>query len=186
MTARRKPRHDPSPAAAPAAEGTVPPRPAEDAIDFGPLPSTLGYVLRRTQLAVFQSFHRTFAQVDLRPAQYTVLTMIGRNPGLKQSQVSEALGIKRANFVALLDSLEERGLARREAIASDRRSYALFLTKKGEALARKAARMVEQHERQLGDRIGHDNAQTLLELLHRLAQAATEDTEGPADGDPLE
>ena len=37
-------------------------------------------------------------------------------PGLKQSEVAAALGIQRANFVALFDGLERRGLARRSPI----------------------------------------------------------------------
>ena len=46
---------------------------------------------------------RAFAPFDIRPAQFSVLTVIERNPGLTQSQVAEALGIKRTNFVGMLD-----------------------------------------------------------------------------------
>jgi DNA-binding MarR family transcriptional regulator len=70
-------------------------------------------VLRRAQLAVFQDFFMAFAPFDIRPAQYSVLTVIERNPGLTQSQVAEALGIKRTNFVGMLDALEARGLTER-------------------------------------------------------------------------
>src|SRR5690606_10861510 len=82
-------------------------------IELGPLPDLAGYVLRRAQLAVFQDFWRNFAAFDIRPAQHAVLIVIERNPGLRQSQISSALNIKRANLVALLDSLESRGLAKR-------------------------------------------------------------------------
>jgi len=91
-------------------------------IDLGPLPHLVGYMLRRAQLAVFQDFWRGYEAFDIRPAQYAVLLVIERNPGLRQSQVSAALNIKRANLVALLDSLESRGLARRVPVATDRRS----------------------------------------------------------------
>src|SRR5436853_1820743 len=82
-------------------------------VDLGPLPGLIGYMLRRAQIAVFQEIFRSFGEVNIRPAQFSVLTVIAHNPGLTQSQVSAALGIKRTNFVALLDSLEERGLAER-------------------------------------------------------------------------
>ena len=84
-------------------------------IDLGPLPELIGYVLRRAQLAVFQDFFAAFAPFDIRPAQFSVLTIIERNPGLTQTQVAEALGIKRTNFVGMLDELEKRGLAERAA-----------------------------------------------------------------------
>jgi len=74
-------------------------------IDLGPLPELIGYVLRRAQLAVFQDFFAAFAPFDIRPAQFSVLTIIERNPGLTQTRVAEALGIKRTNFVGMLDEL---------------------------------------------------------------------------------
>src|ERR1700694_4885401 len=83
-------------------------------VDLGMLPDLIGFMLRRAQIAVFQEIFKLFSEVDIRPAQFSVLTVIEKNPGLTQSRVSAALGIKRTNFVALLDSLEQRGLARSE------------------------------------------------------------------------
>src|SRR6516165_8251255 len=97
-------------------------------VDLGMLPELIGFMLRRAQIVVFQEIFPLFSEVDIRPAQFSVLVVIERNPGLTQSQVSAALGIKRTNFVALLDSLEQRGLAERQARAGDRRSHALYLT----------------------------------------------------------
>ena len=90
---------------------------AKTPVDLGPLPELIGYVLRRAQLAVFQDFFAAFAPFDIRPAQFSVLTVIERNPGLTQSQAAEALGIKRTNFVGMLDELETRGLAARRQTA---------------------------------------------------------------------
>ena len=90
-------------------------------------------MLRRAQLVVFQDFFAAFAPFDIRPAQFAVLTVIERNPGLTQSQVADALGIKRTNFVGMLDALEARGLAERRQTARDKRSYALYLTAEGAA-----------------------------------------------------
>ncbi len=135
-------------------------------IDLGPLPELAGYVLRRAQLAVFQDFWRAFAPFDIRPAQYAVLIIIERNPGLRQSQISAALNIKRANLVALLDSLESRGLAKREPVASDRRSYALHLTEQGTALMQKLAEVSASHEARIEAQIGAAGRRELLRLLH--------------------
>ena len=49
--------------------------------------------------------------MKLRPTEFAVLSLIATNPGQKQTEVAEQLGIKRANFVALMDCLETRGLA---------------------------------------------------------------------------
>src|SRR5277367_5335571 len=81
-------------------------------VDLGPLPALVGYTLRRAQLAVFQDFVETMAALDVRPAQFSVLLLIERNPGVNQTQISEALGIKTANLAVMLNTLEARGFAK--------------------------------------------------------------------------
>jgi DNA-binding MarR family transcriptional regulator len=136
-------------------------------IDLGPLPELIGYVLRRAQLAVFQDFFAAFAPFDIRPAQFSVLTIIERNPGLTQTQVAEALGIKRTNFVGMLDELEKRGFAERRQ-ARDKRSYALYLTADGSALMRKLKPVLKSHEARMIDRLGEDGRDRLVALLSEI------------------
>lgn len=139
-------------------------------VQLGYLDGLLGYMLRRAQLAVFQDFIVKMKAFDLRPAQFSVLAIIQANPGLKQSRVSEALGINRANFVALLDELEKRKLARRAAADGDRRSNALYLTPQGEAFLDDAFRHLQtHHESRLNDVLGTTDKQRLLALLGKLA-----------------
>src|SRR3954466_4956906 len=137
-----------------------------DTVDLGPLPDQIGYVLRRAQLVVFQDFFNAFAPFDISPAQFSVLTVIERNPGLTQSQVAAALGIKRTNFVGLLDELERRVLAERRQSARDKRSYALCLTGEGVALRRKLKPVLKAHETRMIARIGESGRDRLVELLH--------------------
>jgi DNA-binding MarR family transcriptional regulator len=151
-------------------------------IDLGPLPTLAGYMLRRAQLAVFQDFWRAFGEFDIRPAQYAVLIVIERNPGLRQSQISTALNIKRANLVALLDSLESRGLAKRVPVANDRRSYALHLTENGEALMRKLAEVSAGHEARVQAAVGEDGRKELLRLLHGVIDAVGPSTPDDDEG----
>jgi DNA-binding MarR family transcriptional regulator len=143
----------------------------EEKLDLGELPFLSGYMLRRAQFAAFNDFLRFFDDLGVRPVQYAVLTVIDRNPGLRQSQISEALGIKRANLVAILDALERRGLAKREAVATDRRSYALRLTDKGAALMKELRARSETHEKRLAAVIGEAGRQQLLKLLSGVIEA---------------
>jgi DNA-binding MarR family transcriptional regulator len=142
--------------------------PARSGIDYGPLESSIGYRLRRAQLAIFEDVIRIFDEVGLRPGSFSVLAVIGRNPGLKQSEVSAALGIQRTNFVGLIDSLERRGLAVRKPSEKDRRSYALHLTPAGRELVARATELQRRHEAALAKRLGPDGRESLLELLQRL------------------
>ena len=138
-------------------------------LDLGPLPELIGYVLRRAQLVVFQDFFAAFAPFDIRPAQFSVPTVIERNPGLTQSQVAEALGIKRTNFVGMLDALEARGLTERRQAARDKRSYALYLTAEGAALMRKLKPVIKAHESRMIAKVGEEGRDRLIALLHEIA-----------------
>ena len=140
-------------------------------IDMEPLTSSVGYQLRRAQLAVFYHFIHCFAEYDIRPAQFSVMVLIDRNPGLNQSEIAAALGIKRTNFVALIDSLDRRGLAMRMSTQSDRRSYALYLTESGKALVQELLRRQGEHEARIIARIGLDGRDALVSLLADVTSA---------------
>jgi DNA-binding MarR family transcriptional regulator len=149
-------------------------QPTDPEIDLGPLPILIGYTLRRAQLAVFQDFHQTMAAEDIRTAQYSVLEVLAHNPGLRQTQVSAALGIKTTNFVPLFDVLERRGLAERRPIQGDRRARGLFLTPQGQDLLVRLEQLVATHEARFTARIGAEGKRQLLDLLNRLTQPAAE------------
>ncbi len=146
------------------------PSPAEDALETGATASIVGYRLRRAQLSVFQKFHAVFEELKLRPAEYSVLVLIADNPGRKQTEIAEALGIKRANFVTLVHGLEERGLVERVPSANDRRANALHLTRDGEAFLAHARAVHTAMEDELVARLGGAQARDrLLALLDRLS-----------------
>lgn len=137
--------------------------------DLPPMATAIGYKLRRAQLLVFQDFHETFAPLKLRPTEFAVLALISANPGQKQTEIAEQLGIKRANFVALMDCLENRGLAERRKGDIDRRSHSLHLTEKGSAFVGQMTRLWQQHEtRVVGQLGGEENRDMLIQLLDRL------------------
>jgi len=134
-------------------------------LDIGVLNEHLGYFIRRLQVWVFQDFIRTLAPVDIRPAQYSVLVMIAGNPGLSQSDLAAALGIERARLVRLLDRLEKRGLTRRLASRTDRRSHALHLTGDGQRILKRARLLAAAHEIRLIERLGAEQRKSLLDIL---------------------
>jgi DNA-binding MarR family transcriptional regulator len=158
------------------------PKATPPAVDLGHLPGLIGYMLRRAQLAVFQDFAQTYAEVGIRPAQYAALTVIERNPGLKQKDVSAALGIKRANFVAMCDELEALGLAARRPTPTDRRSYALHLTRKGRLLMKALHTANREHEKRLAAQIGEEGREKLIALLTALAATGNAAGESSEDG----
>ena len=136
-----------------------------DEIALDALAGHAGYAVRRFQIWIFQDFVRTLAAVDIRPTQYSVMTVIGANPGLSQMAVAKRLGIERARLVHLLDSLEHRDLVSRVRSATDRRSHALHLTARGRTALAQFRRLAAEHERHVADKIGKENRERLLQIL---------------------
>jgi DNA-binding MarR family transcriptional regulator len=143
-------------------------------INYGPLRDSIGYALRRAQVAVFQNFYEAFAELEIRPAQYSVLTIIELNPGVSQTQAADALEIKKTNFVAMIDDLEARGLARRTSSANDRRFHALRLTEKGKALMSKLHKIATAHEGSITERLGVAERRQLCDALRAIAELSAE------------
>jgi DNA-binding MarR family transcriptional regulator len=140
-------------------------------VELGPLTDYLGYALRRAQMAAVAEFLEAFAAVDLRPTQFAVLTIIAENPGVRQTEVCEALGIQKANFVPLLNELERRGFTLRKSVAADRRSSALHLTPLGNSTLQRALAIHETYENRFVTRLGRRGRDQLLALLNKVMAA---------------
>ncbi len=149
----------------PRAPGPAGPHAAAQGADLGHLVDHLGYFVRRAQLWIFQDFIRTLAEVDIRPAQYSVLLVIDANPGLSQAMLGQTLGIERARLVRLLDGLEARKFVQRRRSKSDRRSHILSLTPQGRGALGHIKAMADAHEQRLAQKVGVRNRKTLLRLL---------------------
>lgn len=149
---------------------------AAKALDVALLEGSLGYMLRRAQLATFAEFGKELEALGLRPGQFGVLAVIGRNPGVTQSEICTALGIQRPNFVAVIDELEGRGLAKRGAAAYDRRANALSLTPAGRRVLERAELAQRAHEARLAARLGPGGQERLLALLSRLVESGRGET----------
>lgn len=134
-------------------------------VDIGVLNQRLGYFARRLQLWIFQDFIARLAALDLSPAQFSVLVVIGANEGLSQAELAATLGIERARLVRLLHRLDQRGLTQRLPSSADGRRHALRLTREGERLLSRAKALSDQHEAGLVKRLGAERHRMLLEAL---------------------
>ena len=140
-------------------------RTSRPVIDLGELNERLGYFVRRVQVWIFQDFIRRLAGIDISPAQFSVLVVIGANPGLSQSELAGTLGIERARLVRMLHRLERRSLTQRLPSSADGRRHALQLTREGQKLLTRAKALAAQHEAALKLKLGAERHKALLELL---------------------
>lgn len=114
------------------------------------LRDTILYKLFSVQQRLVTSVHKDFDDVDITHQNYITLHFIYENPGISQNELAR-LNCKDKNvIVKTLDKLEAEGLARRAQSKEDRRSYELYVTKKGEAIIKKYwNRLVQRQEDEL-------------------------------------
>lgn len=143
-------------------------RRARGQVTLGPLQHLVSFQVRRAHVAVAQNFQAALSANDLSLMQYAVLSVIGENAGLSQTDLGNALGIDRSTMVAVIDRLQGRGLVFRESSPQDRRSYALKLTTDGKALLRSAAPLVDAYEAEIAGDLSDEERAELLSLLNRL------------------
>jgi DNA-binding MarR family transcriptional regulator len=151
-----------------------PPGPPAAHLDRGLLPSLLGYVLRRTQSAVFDDFAATFAHAGeaLTPGEFGLLVLVDRNSGLSQMALARALGIDRSTLVPILDRLQARSLLMRHRSPTDGRTHALALTPAGEKALARFARLVRSHEKRIASGLSAAETRTLIDLLEKVHAGA--------------
>lgn len=134
-------------------------------INIGDLTNLLGFLIRRAQLWVFQDFIRSLSHLDLRPADYAVLSVVDANPGLSQMALANALGIERAHLVRLLDRLEGRVFLDRIPSASDGRSHSLHLTDQGREILAKSRVSIADQEKRMVKMLGVKRYQDMKRAL---------------------
>lgn len=151
------------------ADGAAVPR----RLNRGPLPDYYGYNLRIAQTAVFSHFADTVGDIDgeeISPGRFSLLTLLGANPGINQTVLSRAVGLDKSTLTPALDQLERKGLILRERTVNDRRTYALSLSEKGHGLLRELTRRVECHEEAIVAGLSQGERIMLLKLLKKVAR----------------
>jgi len=71
-------------------------------VRFGPLTDYVGYALRRAQISSVAGFLEAMKEVDLRPTQFAVLTLIRENPGVRQTEVCAFSSVHFVSFTRLI------------------------------------------------------------------------------------
>jgi DNA-binding MarR family transcriptional regulator len=141
-----------------------------DDVEFGPLAELAGFMLRLGQLQLFESFFRDFAPAGITPGQIGILIAIGRNPGVRQGVLADALRIKWSNMAKIIRLLEGQGLIERQVPVSDRRAVELHLTEKGRVTVDETVPQLMVSDQAATAALTQRERDTLLRLLAKLAR----------------
>ena len=76
--------------------------------------------------------------IDITPEQLTVLSLLWKQDRVTQQELCNITFKDKPNMTRLIDSLEEKGLAKRTLDESDKRNNLIVLTPEGKAIEEKA------------------------------------------------
>jgi len=111
------------------------------------LTGRLGYLLKHAQLRLSELTAAALAPYDLNGRELAVLAVLAGHEPASQQQAAERLGVDRTTMVALIDTLQAKGLVARQPSAGDRRKNVVALTEHGSDTLGRAGRASEEAER---------------------------------------
>jgi DNA-binding MarR family transcriptional regulator len=157
----------------------LPKKPADfapDDADAEPVPpldqelllSLVGYNCRRAYITIMPLFEKRMAKFELRPVDFTVLSLLKANPNINQKRLSKAINVSPPNLATLLDRLEQRDLLMRQRNPQDRRSQTLVLTSAGMRMCTKAEKTAAELEEKATEALDHAERAELIRLLQKV------------------
>lgn len=140
-----------------------------ESIRFGPLEHWVGFNLRMAQESAFQAFSRRSQEIGESPGRFATLTIIARNPGISQTELSHAAGRDKSSLTPVVEDLVRRGLVERKRMNNDRRTYRLNVTLAGKRTLTMLTRCARRHERVLDHIIGARDRKRFVQILKKIA-----------------
>ena len=137
-------------------------------VDTRYLETLIGYNARRAALTIIEVFLQRMSVYDLRPVDFSVLSLITHNPGISSRQLCSALNILPPNLVGMINALEKRALILRQPHPSDGRVVGLHVTDVGSTLMREAEQTAQALEIDAASKLTAAERKTLMRLLQKI------------------
>ena len=144
------------------------PKLTEATIDYGLTAQCTGFSVKLVWILGYSLLMRAFGDSGITPQRFSMLELIGCNPGLQQTQLGNALGLSRSAATLAVDFWEQRGCVERRPDPTDRRSFGVFLTSAGEAELARLRELVRAADDALTEGLSEDEIAQLRGLLAKI------------------
>jgi MarR family transcriptional regulator, lower aerobic nicotinate degradation pathway regulator len=148
---------------------------------FQTFSNSVGYLLAQSARLFRERLSEALKPLGLSVYEYGAMRLISLNMPVSQGLLGSRYGIDRTTMVAVVDSLEERGMVTRERSATDRRSYRLLLTTKGKKVLSRALRIATSEQEKFLRPVSASDWNIVRDCLWRLIEThGTNDLSGEA------
>jgi DNA-binding MarR family transcriptional regulator len=128
----------------------------------------LGYLLKHAQLRMHELIAQALEPHGINGRELAVLTVLASHEPASQQQAAQRLNVDRTTMVALLDTLEGKGLVSRHPHEDDRRRNVVELTETGQDTLRLATKASDEAERRFLAPLSSRAAQDLRDSLQTI------------------
>src|SRR3954471_14512968 len=133
------------------------------------LVASSGFLLARLGFGFKAKALARLDQLGFDPYDYSVLALLAEGASKAQSSIASALAIDPARLVALLDSLESRGLVTRQRDPEDRRRHVVTITADGLQQLVRLREVAKDADDEFLAPLDAESRETLYRLLLELA-----------------
>lgn len=135
------------------------------------LAENVGFLLSISSAKSVAMANAALTPMGLKARAYTALSLVAAGDGMSQRDIAEALRMDPSQVVALVDTLENKGLVERRPHPSDRRLRSVVATSEGQKVRKKAAQVIQDSVTALLADFSADERELLHSMLTRLATA---------------
>lgn len=128
----------------------------------------IGFLIRHTHRAFARTLADRLVAHGVTAAQWTVLRALWREDQCSQVDLAQRIRVEKASLTAVLLSLEQRKLIRRERSDVDRRVWSVHLTEAGRALEEVLLPFASQIDKLATKGFSKEEVSVLRHLLVRL------------------
>ena len=128
----------------------------------------LGLYLHVAYMTVMASFGARVGKGEITPNLIGVLALLHQRPGMSQAEYARLVGLERATVGVQIARAISKGLVRRDDSRQDGRSYALFITARGQQVLNMLRRRIRIHETRVGAGLTKQERFRLRALLNKL------------------
>jgi DNA-binding MarR family transcriptional regulator len=137
----------------------------------------LGFLLYRTMAALRPQVAAELKPLGLGLPEFVCMRILAKNPGLTGAELARGTHVSAQAMNQLLHGLEERGALSRPASTPPGRAMPARLTRRGQALLKRADAAVQVADQRILTRLTADDQRQLKRLLRALGTRDVEPRE---------
>ncbi len=128
----------------------------------------LTWIIPKVNHLLKKEMENRIREYNLSLGQWITLSRIYKMEGSNQKELASASLRDSAGITRILNSLEEKGLVKREVSTTDKREYNIFITKKGKILYKKTEKILFEYNNEINSIFSKSELKKYNSLLEKL------------------